>query len=111
MNKLKGLTMKWEVTNNQELSEAIQKRIFELGGEWIFSGTEVKYRPGTRVIHLENGKMNNNGVGHNCHIPLSTLDDLYHLPETHTISFDGGDPVEISAESAVALKKAIEEME
>ena len=106
MNKLKGLKLKFDVTGNPELSEAIQKRVFELGGEWWFSGAKVKNPSAMRVIHLENGTMNNNGVGYNRHIPLSALDDLYHLPKTHTITIDGKD-IELSAESFAELKKQL----
>lgn len=105
--RLKGLKLKFDVTDNPELSEAIQRRVFELGGEWCFSGDQVKHLPHMTMLHLEGGEMASNGKTYNYDHTLSTLDDLYHLPKTHTVSFDGNDPIEISHELLVAFQDQI----
>ena len=108
MNRLKGLKLKFDVTDNPELSEAIQKRVFELGGMWA-DGDLVVCATEKSVLGIgvyEDGSMTNG-----THIngdwlrenTLSTLDDLYHLPKTHTITIDGKD-IELSAESFAELK-------
>lgn len=38
---------------------------------------------------------------------LLTLSDLYDIPETHTISIDGGKTVELSQESYYNLKESV----
>ena len=110
MNRLKGLKLKFDVTDNPELSEAIQKRVFELGGHWL-SDRMVPLYLNAPVISVGSDMHGDCRFGwsdkHNddayTECTLSTLDDLYHLPKTHTITIDGKD-IELSAESFAELK-------
>ena len=108
MNRLAGLKLKFDVTDNPELSEAIQKRVFELGGHWHDNGKRLEYLT-CSVISLENGTlMFGTILEHDAWVnhTLSTLDDLYHLPKTHTITIDGKD-VELSHESFENLREQL----
>ena len=106
VNRLKGLKLKFDVTDNPELSEAIQKRVFELGGRRnITSDTDIKHT-NSPLLAITNGALGSWSNGDGCmtvNHTLSTLDDLYHLPKIHTITIDGKD-IELSAESFAELK-------
>ena len=112
MNRLKGLKLKFDVTDNPELSAAIQKRVFGLGSGWPgMKAHDVQYT-NSCVLYTDywgDGKLTASvGVDSSeSDYTLSTLDDLYHLPKTHTVSFDGEDEIEISAESFAAFKKSL----
>ena len=105
MNRLKGLKLKFDVTDNPELSEAIQRRVFELGGSWANEYIVQHTRAAWLFIgSCSNGLLtwsNEPDVGG---IKLGTLDDLYHLPSTHTITL-GDKDVEISHESFLAFQE------
>ena len=105
MNRLKGLKLKFDVTDNPELSEAIQKRVFELGGHWLTSNTDIMLpQPGGsyHVFCVIDGVIRSGGLSGD----PATLNDLYHLPEIHTITIDGK-YIELSAESFAELKKQL----
>ena len=111
MNRLKGLKLKFDVTDNPELSEAIQKRVFELGGEWCGDKTGIAQLTKSYFLFLDDGRIsmsetNRQHFNNQTNI-LAYIEGLYHLPKTHTISFDGEDDIEISAESFAALKKSL----
>lgn len=114
MNRLAGLKLKFDVTNedgsiNKELSGAIESRLLELGG---FRLSQTKMIGWGAIILGYDG--NCEVTGSNCHLDasvlndhtLSTLDDLYHLPKTHTITIDGKD-VELSHESFENLREQL----
>ena len=115
MNRLKGLKLKFDVTDNPELSEAIQRRIFELGGQWCHK-TALEKEDCISYLFLGKSFMGEEATiwqrdsdiefQESPHMSV-TLDYLYHLPKTHTVSFDGEDYIEISAESFAALKKSL----
>jgi len=110
----------FDVRGRPELSAAIQKRLFNLGFRWLYcakaqKASEATYlyaNPTRRVLSYTTllidtptiVKLWNGSAGWT----RGTLSDLYDIePETHTISFDDGDPAEISHKSFMALKDAL----
>ena len=111
VNRLKGLKLKFDVTDNPELSKAIQKRLVELGASgkvrdfkqpFIFYGSDGDIEEQYFASYVTERNENLIHDWKRNHI-LSTLNDLYHLPKTHTITIDGKD-IELSAESFAELK-------
>ena len=97
MNRLKGLELRFNVEDNHELNTAIRMRLRELGAEG-----EIHVL-GFRSIYFNGSKFWGFSANQYEHATISTLDDLYHLPKTHTITIDGKD-IELSAESFNELK-------
>ena len=112
MNRLKGLKLKlkFDVTDNPELSEAIQKRLFELGGRWADGCQNVQYTDnpwmylGDRVCCWMTRASHGDADKEPGHCTLSTLDDLYKLPQNTTITFSDGKSVELSQESYASIR-------
>lgn len=112
MNKLKGLKLRFYVKDNQELAEAIQGRLFELGVYWS-NGETIQMIPpsydsilvGCYDLCTMLWSTWHDGLCDN-YTP-ATLDTLYHLPKTHTITIDGKD-IELSDESYAAFKEQFE---
>ena len=102
MNALKGLNLKFDVEGCPELSAAIQKRLFALGAASYADKS-------SRFLYCTEGEFPLT-VGWDREFfelhshTLSTLDDLYRLPVTHTITIDGKD-IEVSEESYQNLKE------
>ena len=110
MNKLQGLKLKFDVKDNPELSEAIQLRLFELGGSRS-DYTGVLYVTAHTLV-CNNGTITTYSMrpsDSGLEMPLSTLDDLYHLPEqkpkTHIISIGGCEDMEFSDKSYKELQR------
>lgn len=109
MNRLKGLKLKFDVTDNPELSEAIQRRVFDLGGAWASRDNIVAFTDKPFLYFGSYGANDTDSLWyrdkHDCVLPAGyvdgTLEDLY----THTASFDGEDNIEIPAELFAALKE------
>ena len=100
MNRLKGLKLKFDVTDNPELLNAIVRRVIDLGGDW--AGRYSEGLGGDELFIREDGMLWRSPKPYSSYA-LSTLDGLYHLPKTHTITIDGND-IELSEESYAAFK-------
>ena len=109
MNKhLKNLV--FDVVDRPELAEAIIQRLKVLG----FRFKNIAGEKGVLSISTNSGanicyfSSNSRRIQINAHgKTLRNLVYLYDLSITHTIQFDGGDPIEISHESFEAMRRGL----
>ncbi len=106
MNRLKGLKLKFDVTDNPELSAAIIARCFDLGGAHMHPEVFTQF-PIVAIGSLKDGEVTA-GFSEPTDSNWATLDDLYHLPEqkARLILPDGKD-IELSDETFANLKQAL----
>ena len=93
VNRLKGLKLRFNVKDCNELNIAIRTRLKELGalGDINVLGFSSIYFNGERFWGFSAHQYDS--------ARLSILDDLYHLPKAHTITLEDGRQVELSEES------------
>ncbi len=104
MNRLKGLKLKFDVTDNPELREAIVCRAKELGGiNHVVACSDYLY--------LERGILNSGLSGEvyaASSLIQSNLDALYHLPKPKAkIIAPDGTEIELSDETWESFQAAI----
>ena len=100
---MKDLKLKFNVKGNPELSEAVQKRLLELGCEWSNCNRKVQFTDNP-YLYVEYGKILRDFspkgfMTYPC--KEATLDDLYHIQKEDTFTFENGVEVRYDKDMAV----------
>lgn len=92
---------------NEALSEAIQKKLFELGYEWIFTRKNIMrghvYEIMGGIDCLANGNMTNDRAGYK-NLPEITIDELFQMESAQSETLKIGDRTYSKTDVEAALK-------